>query len=78
MSELRNVACPAKIRFDERNDVGVLRHMGIHCHDVPPVSKLDADSEKKFGQLVLMAPEAKPSQIVIGMKFLKEILQGQG
>ncbi len=73
MSELRNVACSAKIRFDERNDVGVLRHMGFRCHDVPPASKLDAESEKKFGQLVLMAPEAKPSYIVIGMKFLLQL-----
>ncbi len=65
-TSLSHVSCDAKLRFDRKGDLGLLRHHGVYTHACPPVSKLDADSEKAFTNQILSAPEAKPAQVVTG------------
>jgi hypothetical protein len=68
---LELVSCEAKLRFDIKDDVGFVRHRGNHDHACPRVVNADAEAHKQFHELVLMAPEATPVQIVNGKIKMK-------
>jgi hypothetical protein len=54
------------MRYDEKGDIGFFRHSGYHSHICPHVTKLDSESKRKFHDLILMAPQANPEQLVTG------------
>jgi hypothetical protein len=63
------IPCPARLRFDELGDFGIMRHKFNHSHECPPVSKMDSFAEKKFQTKIAANPEAKPMQLVVGIVF---------